>query len=221
MTKKKSFAVIGLGQFGSALVEELVATGADVIAIDTDEDNVRHISHILTTAFVADATDEEALKELGVKDVDIAIVAFGHNDQATVLTTVILKEMGIKYIVVRVDNSFYIPIIKKLGANEVVTPQKAAGEALANRLGEYDYKDFYKLDKKYSVVSIVVSKAFIPTSLIALQPKEKYGVNVLLVVRDDGGSFVPGGKDKILPSDKVFVVGTTKNIRDFRKGING
>lgn len=218
---KKSFAVIGLGQFGSAVVEELVANGADVIAVDSNEDNVRRIATILPTAFIADATDEDALKELGVQDVDAAIIAFGHNDQATVLTTVILKEIGVKYIIVRVDNDYYIPIIKKLGANEVVTPQKAAGAALANRLGEYDYKDFYKLDKKYSVVSIVVKQGFVPASLLELNPKEKFGVNVLLVIREDGTSLVPGGKDKILPNDKIFVVGTTKAIREFRQGLNG
>ncbi|MDR0934854.1 MAG: TrkA family potassium uptake protein [Erysipelotrichaceae bacterium] len=221
MAKKKSFAVIGLGQFGVAVVEELVANGADVIAIDNDEDNVHHIAGILPTAFVADSTDEEALRELGIKDVDVAIVAFGHNDQATVITTVILKEIGVKDIVVRVDNGYYIPIIKKLGANEVVTPQKAAGEALANRLGEYDYKDFYKLDKDYSVVSIAVNQTFVPVSIMELNPKEKFDVNVVLIVRENEGSFVPGGKDQILPNDKIFVVGTTKDIRDFRKNING
>lgn len=221
MNKKKSFAVIGLGQFGGALVEELVANGADVIAIDSDEDNVKHIANILPTAFVVDSTDEEALKRLGIKDVDIAIVAFGHNDQATVLTTVILKEMGVKYIIVRVDSNYYIPIIKKLGADEVISPQTAAGDALANRLSEYDYKDFYKLDKDFSVVSIVVNQAFKPTSLIDLQSKEKFNVNILLVIRGEKSSFVPGGKDEIFPNDKIFVVGTTKEIRDFRKELNG
>lgn len=218
---KKSYAVIGLGQFGTALVEELVENGADVIAIDTNEDSVKRISDILQTAFVADSTDEEALRQLGIKDVDAAIIAFGQNDKAMILTTVILKELGVKRIITRVDNDYYIPIMQKLGASEVISPQKSAGAALAHRLESYDYKDFYKLDRKYSVVSIMVNQSFVPTSLAELKTKEKYGVNLLLIVRGNGESFVPGGNDKIFPNDKVFVVGTGKEIKSFREGING
>lgn len=218
---KKSYAVIGLGQFGTALVEELVGIGCDVIAIDSNEESVKKISTILQTAFVADSTNEESLRDLGIKDVDAAIIAFGQNDKAMILTTVILKELGVKRIIVRVDNDYYIPIMEKLGATEVVSPQKSAGAALANRLESYDYKDYYKLDRKYSVVSIMVNPGFIPTPLSELKTKDRYGVNILLLVREDGTSLVPGGNDKLFPNDKVFVVGTTREIRSFRDGING
>ena len=217
---KKSFAVIGLGQLGTAVVEELVDNGMDVIAIDQDEENVKNIAPILETAFVADSTDEKALKNLGVGSVDTAIVAFGSNLEATVLTTVILKELGVKQLIVRVDNDYYITIIKKLGATEVISPQKAAGRALANRLGNDDYKDFYKLDERYSIVSISVNTGFIPQTLKELNSKNLYGVNIVLVIRN-GKSFVPGGNDSILPDDTIYVVGTTKEIRQFREGLNG
>ena len=145
---KKSFAVIGLGQFGISIVEELVGNGADVIAIDSDEEAVKRISGILPTVAVANSTDDEALKDLGIKDVDAAIVAYGSHIEASILTTVILRELGVKTIIVRVDDAYYMPIMKKLGATEVIMPQKAAGVALANRLGNEDFKDFYKLDDK-------------------------------------------------------------------------
>lgn len=217
---KKSYAVIGLGQFGTAVCEQLIENGADVIAMDMDEERVKHISKKISTAFIADATQEDVLKNLGVGDVDTAIVAFGENEKASILTTVILKELGVRHIIVRVDNDYYAPIMKKLGANEIVSPQKSAGASLANRLGSLDYKDFYKLDRKYSVVSIMVNQSFIPISLMDLKPKEQFGVNILLVIRQDGKSFVPGGSDRILPGDTVFVVGTNKTINDFRVGIN-
>jgi len=143
MASKKSFAVIGLGQFGISVVEELVGNGMDVIAIDNDEEAVKKVSSLLPTVAVANATDEESLKELGIKDVDSAIVAFGSHIEASILTTVILKELGVKSIVVRVDDPYYLSILKKLGATEVIMPQKAAGIALANRLGNEDFKDFY------------------------------------------------------------------------------
>ena len=217
---KKSFAVIGLGQFGISIVEELVGNGADVIAIDSDEDAVKKVSGILPTVAVANSTDDEALKDLGIKDVDAAIVAYGSHIEASILTTVILKELGVKTIIVRVDDAYYMPIMKKLGATEVIMPQKAAGVALANRLGNEDFKDFYKLDDKYSVVSIVINNAYVPTQLKDLSSKDKYGVSIVLVMRN-GRSFVPGGNDSLLPNDTIFVVGGTKEIRNFREAING
>ena len=217
---KKSFAVIGLGQFGISIVEELVGNDMDVIAIDSDEEAVKKVSGILPTVAVANSTDEEALKDLGIGDVDAAIVAYGSHIEASILTTVILKELGVKTIIVRVDDAYYMPIMKKLGATEVIMPQKAAGIALANRLGNEDYKDFYKLDDKYSVVSIVINNAYVPEQLKDLSSKDKYGVNIVLIMRN-GRSFVPGGQDSLLPDDTIFVVGGTKEIRNFREAING
>ena len=217
---KKSFAVIGLGQFGLSVVEELVDLGMDVMAIDIDEESVKRVADILPTAFVADSTDIEALKQLKVQDVDNAIVAFGSDREASILTTVLLKELGVPHIIVRVDKDEYQPIIKRIGATEVIAPQKAAGVALANKLGSDDYHDFYKLDNKYSVVSIVVNSDYASRTLSTLNSKDKFGVNIVLIVRD-GRSFVPGGKDLLLPNDIIFVVGSTKEIRLFRESING
>ncbi len=217
---KKSFAVIGLGQFGRSIVEELVDNGRDVIAIDSDAEAVKRMAGILSTCFIADSTDEIALKDLGIKDVDAAIVAFGSNKEASVLTTVVLREMGVKQIIVRVDDDYYAPIMKKLGATEIISPQKAAGIALANRLGNIDYRDFYKLDEKYSIISILINPSFVPETLVELNPRVKYGVNVVLVIRN-GKSFVPGGNDSILPDDTCFVIGTAKEIRSFREAVNG
>ena len=217
---KKSFAVIGLGQFGISVVEELVGNGMDVIAIDSDEEAVKKVSALLPTVVVANGTDEESLKELGIKDVDAAIVAFGSHVEASILTTVILKELGVKSIIVRNDDPYYLPILKKIGATEVIMPQKAAGIALANRLGNEDFKDFYKLDDKYSVISIIVNSAFVPVQLKDLSSQKQYGVSIVLIMRN-GRSFVPGGADSLLPDDTIFVVGSTKEIRAFREAING
>ena len=217
---KKSFAVIGLGQFGRAVVDELLENGMDVIAIDNNPEAINKVAKYLPTSFVADCTDEEALKELGIKDVDAAIVAFGDNKEASILTTVILREFGLEHIIVRVDDDYYLPIMKKLGATEVITPQKAAGQALANRLGNSDDKDFYKLDDKYSVISIVINPGFIPVTLRELNSKEVFGVSIVLIVRNNR-SFVPGGNDSLLPDDMIFVVGTTRDIKTFREELNG
>jgi trk system potassium uptake protein TrkA len=216
----KSFAVIGLGQFGRSVVKELADNGMDVIAIDNNEAVAKEVAVDLPTTFIADSTDEKALKELGVGEVDAAIVAFGDNQEASVLTTVILRELGVKNIIVRVDDDYYVPIMKKLGATEVITPQKAAGSALANRIGNEDFQEYYKLDNRYSVVSIIINPGFFPQTLKDMNPKNVYGVNVVLIRRANK-SFVPGGNDSLLPDDIVYVVGTTKEIYAFREAING
>ena len=216
----KSFAVIGLGQFGRSVVKELADNGMDVIAIDKDEETAKQVAADLSTTFIADSTDEKALRELGIGEVDAVIVAFGDNKEASVLTTVILRELGVKNIIVRVDDDYYVPILKKLGATEVITPQKAAGSALANRIGNEDFQEFYKLDSKYSVVSILINPGFFPVTLKDMNPKNVYGVNMVLIRRGNK-SFVPGGNDSILPDDIVYVVGTSKEIYAFREAVNG
>lgn len=217
---KESYAVIGLGQFGISIVNELIALGKDVLAIDNDPDQVKRISDVLPTAFVCDSTDEVALNQVEIRDAEYVVIAYGDNLEATILTTVLLKDMGVKHLIVRVDNPQYINIIKKLGAEEIISPQQAAGIALANRIGNEDYKDFYKLDKKFSIVSIEVNQDFSPRPLQEMNTKNLFGVSLVLVKRENT-SFVPSGKDNILPGDNLFVVGTRKEVRAFREALNG
>ena len=217
---KETYAVIGLGQFGVSIVNELIALGKDIVAIDNDSEQVKRISDVLPTAFVCDSTDEVALEQVGIRDAEYVVIAFGDNLEATILTTVLLKDMGIKHLIVRVDNPQYINIIKKLGAEEIISPQQAAGIALANRIGNEDYKDFYKLDKKYSIVSIEVNSKFQPRILQEMNTKNLFGISIVLVKRGNT-SFVPSGKDSILPGDNLFVVGTRKEVRAFREAMNG
>ena len=217
---KESYAVIGLGQFGISIVNELIALGKDVLAIDNDPDQVKRISDVLPTAFVCDSTDEVALNQVEIRDAEYVVIAYGDNLEATILTTVLLKDMGVKHLIVRVDNPQYINIIKKLGAEEIISPQQAAGIALANRIGNEDYKDFYKLDKKYSIVSIEVNSKFQPRILQEMNTKNLFGISIVLVKRGST-SFIPSGKDSILPGDNLFVVGTRKEVRAFREAMNG
>ena len=217
---RQTCAVFGLGQFGRACVEELHRLGFDIIAIDTNEESVSKISEFTPTAFIADSTDSDALRQLKIKDVDIAIVAYGHNLESTIMTTALLKEIGVPRVIVRVDDDHYINIVKKVGADEIVSPQRAAGIAVCNRLVNDDFRDFYKLNGKYSVVLIEVNEAFEKTTLAELNAKKLYGVSVLLIIRDKD-SFVPGGTDEILPGDNIYVVGTSKEIKAFRESING
>lgn len=217
--KKSTFAVIGLGQFGTTIVEELLKLDKDVIALDIDEEAVQCIGKITSTAFVCDSTNEKALRELGIQDVTNVIVCYGDNVVASILTTAILADFGIKHIVVRMDNDYYIPIIKRLGAHEVVTPQRLAGVGLANRIGNDDFLDYYNLSGNYSVVKITVTANCEPVTIQALNPRNEFGVNLILIQRGNN-TFAPKALDKIQPGDIVFVVGHMPDIEDFGNYIN-
>lgn len=217
---KKTIAVIGLGQFGLSIVRELAESGADVIAIDRNPEIVKSVADIVPTAFVADSTDNKALQQLKIKDCATVVIAIGENAQASVITTVLLKEIGVRNIIVRADNEYFVPILKKLGADEVISPQIAAGTALAKRLGNNDFTDIYLLNDKYSVVSLHVNEKFEEKTLTQLNAKNVYGINLVLIKRGKK-AFVPGGSDSLIADDMVYVVGTTKEINTFSEAING
>jgi trk system potassium uptake protein TrkA len=216
---KKNFAVVGLGRFGLGLVEALANLNADVIAIDTDEASVAAAGELITHAVVCDSTNEHSLREIGIQNVDHAIVAIGANIQATILTTVILKEMGVKYLTVRVDNDYYAPIIMKLGANDIVSPQKIAGIRLANRIVSDTFIDYYDITSDYGVVQLVVNDKFEPIAIQDINPRNKFDVNLILINRDSV-TFAPKGIDEIHPNDHLFVVGKAIKVAKFDQYLN-
>lgn len=216
---KKTFAVFGLGQFGLSIVEELAKLDADVMAIDRDEEKVIQASKFIPSVFIADSTNEKALKELDLKNVDHAIIAFGNNMQSTILTTVLLVEIGVKHLTVRVDNEYYAPIIKRLGAHEVISPQKMAGIGLANRLENESFVDYYSLGENFSVVKVSINPDFIAKSITELNSRNKFGVNLILISRKNN-TFAPKATDEIHGGDIVFVVGKTKDIEKFNRFLN-
>jgi trk system potassium uptake protein TrkA len=216
---KKSFAVLGLGRFGLKLIEELSHHNADIIAIDTSEENVSKASEFVSNAFVCDATNENALKELGVGNVDHAIIAFGSNLQATILSTIILKEMGINKITVRVDDDYYVKVIKKLGATDVISPQRIAGIRLANKIISDTFIDYFNISSDFCIVEISVNENVMPLNISDINPRNNFEVNLLLIQRGDN-IFSPKGTDDIMPKDMLYIFGTRQKISKFDHFIN-
>lgn len=211
---KKSFAVIGLGRFGLGIIEELSKLGADVIAIDTDEHAVERASKYVSYAVVCDSTNELNLKELGVSNVNHAVVAIGSNLQATILTTAILSELGVKKITVRLDNDYYEKTILKVGATSIVYPEKSAGNRLARSIISDSFVDYFKVTNDHNVVQMIISDDFEPLMLSDLNSRNRFDVNVVLIIRDNK-SFIPKGTDMIEPGDIILVIGKDPNIHKF------
>ena len=216
---KKTFAILGLGRFGLKLVEELSHQNVDVVGVDMVEANVIKAGEFINSAFVCDITNEAALKEIGINNVDHAIVALGANLQATILSTIILKEFGIPKITVRVDDDYYIPVIKKLGATDIVSPQKLAGVRLANKIVSDTFIDYYNIGADFCIVEIKVGSEVVPITIQELNPRNNYDVNLLLIHRDKH-TFPPKGTDQILPNDTIFVFGNKEKVMRFDHIIN-
>lgn len=215
---KKNIAVLGLGRVGLSLVEELSKLDCQVLAIDKDPIAVAKAAEFVKNAVICDVTDQVALEEAGMKEIDHAVIAFGSNTHDMVLTTVILKEIGVKELTVRVDDEYFNRIILRLGANSVVSPQSIAGRSLAMRIASIRIEDYYKMVGDYGIATISVSSSMDKT----IQEEDirgKFGLNVLLISRN-GKNLVARPMDYLLSGDKVTVFGTGKAIAKFEEALN-
>ena len=210
---KKSYAIIGLGRFGLSLLEELSKYTDNIIAIDVDENAVKRAGMFVNQCFISQGADEKQLKEVGIQDVDHAIICFGSNFEGTILTLVSLKNIGVKNITVRCDIDSYLPILRKLGATDIISPQKIAGIRLANRVVS-NLSDYFNLTGDFCIVEVPVPDTMKTTSIINLDSRNRFGVNIILIQRWKE-SFAPKANDIIQAKDQLFVFGTKSQIIKF------
>ncbi len=216
---RKSFAVIGLGSFGTSLLLELTRLGAEVLAIDVNEDLINNVSKYTDTAVAANSTDESVLRELGVERIDHVIVSIGQNVQDSILTVIILKEIGVKYITVKVETDYHRKIVEKLGADEVITPEKAAGERLARKIVTTNVVDFWSLDNDFSIYQLKAGKGVFGKTLLLLDTTNKYDIAIALIKRGNE-TIMPKADTMILEGDELLVVGLNKKIKKFDDKVN-
>ena len=215
----KSIIVIGLGRFGLQLARSLSSQDKkDVIAIDIDEEMVQRASEFLEHCYVCDATNMTSLKELGVSNVDEAIVAIGQDLEASILTVSNLKNLGVDKVIVRADETEYVDIFTRLGASEVVVPEISAGETLANKLISDSFLDYYKVQGDYGIVRISVEITTPTPTLRELDTPGEYKVSLVSILRKKE-IIVPTGEDNIQPGDTIFVIGKTKHIMTFENSL--
>jgi len=214
----KQFIVVGLGRFGSSVALTLAENGHDVLTIDEDHQKIQDISNSVTHAVEADATDEEALKTLGVRNFDVAIVSIGDNLHANILCTLILKELGVPYVIVKAQDNLHGKVLTKVGADRVVYPERDMGERIAHNLISSNVLDYLEFAPDYSVVEIMASDNMIGRSLGELEFRSQFDVNVMAIKRGQHLNMSPGANDKILENDTLIVMGKNENldkVRDF------
>ena len=213
----KQFVVVGLGRFGSSLAETLADNDFDVLAIDTDEERVQNLANVVTHAVEADATDEEALKTLGVRNFDVAVVSIGDNIHANILSTLILKELGVPYVVVKAQDSLHGKVLTKVGADRVVYPERDMGVRIAHNLISSNVLDYIEFAEDYSIVEIIATPNMIGKTLADLDLRTKFGVNVMAIKRGENLNVTPGATDRVLEGDILVVMGQNENLDDLKK----
>ena len=216
----EKFAVIGLGQFGRAICKKLSEKGAEVIAIDIDEDRVDEIKDNVSYAVQLDSTDKGALESQNIGDMDAVIVSIGHNFEAMLLTTVKLIEMGVKRLVARTQGETQRKILEKMGVTEILSPEEEVGINIAERLMNPSMLMCMPLPDNYEIVEITAPKSVIGRSIKDLGLVAKYRLNLVTLIEsnDDKELHIKGvvEDDEIIQSNHVLVVfGQTKDVERF------
>ena len=185
MKHKQSFAVFGLGRYGTALAKELVQSGADVLAVDSDKDIVNSVVQDIPLTKCADVTDPEVIKQLGIANVDVVVIAMATNLEASVMATMLCKEAGVKTVIAKCGNEMECKILSKIGADQVIFPEKESGVRLAKKLVNFGLVDLVELSKDASLFELKVRPEWVGKSLIELNLRKKYGFNVVAIFENE------------------------------------
>jgi trk system potassium uptake protein TrkA len=211
----QQFAVIGLGRFGRAVCSTLHKLGYEVLGTDINE---RRVAQILTDRMAAhaiqiDSTDPNALKESGILEFDVVIIAIGNYLQESIITTLNIKEAGVKYVVAKASSEVHGKLLERVGADQVVFPENEAGCALAYRLTKPAILDRFDIDPENSIVEVLIPKEFHDKSISELELRTRYGLNIIAVGEEDHFEINPHPYRKLYKGQAMIVVGSNKDIQ--------
>ncbi len=208
----KQFIVVGLGRFGISVAETLSELGHDVLAIDKDEQIIQDIADKVTHAVQLDATDEYALRTLGVRNFDVAVVTIGSNIQSSIMVTLLLKEAGVNYIICKGQSELHKKVLLKIGADRVILPEKDMGIRVAHNLVSSNLVDLIELSEDYQIIEMKAPVSWVGKTLKQLDIRANYGITILAVREKDDINISPTA-DVVIPPDSVIVaVGSNDDL---------
>ena len=213
----KSYIVVGLGRFGTEVARQLCALGGEVLAVDSNEELVNQISNDVTHAVVADARDKSVLRALGAADFECAIVAIGGSLGDSVLATMNLKELGVPKIVCKAHDETHRQVLLKLGADEVVIPEKENAARLARSLSSPNVLEYIELSEEYGIIEVPAPKRWLDKTLKELNVRAKLGVNIIAVERGAKIDVSPAADYRIMEGDIMVVLGDADALSTVQK----
>ena len=216
MSINKTYAVFGLGRYGRAVAEELINNGAEVLAVDIDQDNVDNAIEAIPVCKCADITEPEAIKRLGIANMDVVVVAMASNLEASVMAVTLCKEAGVPNVIVKCGNEMHQKILSRVGADKVIFPEKESGVRLAKNLLTSGFAEMIELSDDVSMVEIDVKDEWVGKSLMDLNLRKKYTVNVV-AIRKEGN--INTAVDPLLPLEagmQLIVIANTAKLQKLK-----
>jgi trk system potassium uptake protein TrkA len=213
-------AVLGIGRFGYSVAKTLSEMGCQVLAIDKDGSKVKQLEDLVTQAVQLDATDERALRAVGIKDVDVAVVAIGQNMEASILVSLILKEMGVPYVLSKAVTPQHGRVLEKIGCDRVVFPEGDMGVRVARSLVSPTILDELEISGDYGIYEVKVPLSLAGKSLAQLAFRSKFNLNVI-AIKDNSGEInpSPGGDDVLKEGQVLVLLGRREDLNRFEKVI--
>lgn len=212
---KKQFVVIGLGRFGTSVCLELKRLGHDLLVIDHREERINAMREYAVHAATANATDENALRSLGVRNFEQAVVAIGDDIHASVLCTLLLKEIGVEQVWVKARDPQHRRILERIGADRVIQPEYDMGIRIAQNLDSEKIIDYIEISDDYSIVELVATKKVDNRTLSQLNVRAKYHCMILAIKRGEEVNLAPKPEDKVQKEDMLVVMGHRKDLKRF------
>lgn len=213
----KTFAVIGLGRFGSAVAKRLYELGREVLAIDENPEQVQQVAESVTRAVTADCKDKEVLRALGVGSIDCAIVAIGSDLTDSILTTMTLKELGVPQVICKAQNESHKKVLQKLGADRVILPEREMANKLAQGLASANVMEYIELSPDYGIVEFAAPEKWQGKTLRELNIRVKVGVNVIAIRKGEKILVSPQAEYTVEPKDTLVALGDNKALEAVRR----
>ncbi|MBP1924192.1 trk system potassium uptake protein TrkA [Sedimentibacter acidaminivorans] len=213
----KQIIVIGCGRFGTSVAKTLTKLGYDVLVVDNDAETVKELSEYVTHAVQMDATDEASYKSIGIKNFDVAVIAIGSNVQASIMATVIAKEMGVPTVVAKAQNEIHGKVLGKVGADKVIYPERDMGVRIAYNLVTPNILDVIEFSSDYSIIEIVALDEWGGKTLRELKLSHTYGLTVIAIKTGDNINISPYADDVIKENDVVVILGDSDNLRRIKE----
>ena len=213
-SKDKQYLVIGCGRFGSSVAKKMCQLGNEVMVIDKDEDSINNIAELVTHTAIVDVTEERDLKSIGLGNFDVVIVAISSDIRASIMATVMAKEMGVPKVVCKAKDELQAKVLYKIGADKVVFPERDMGIRLAYNLASENILDQINLDPEYSIMEIVTPQNWVGNTIIELNLRAKYDITVLAVKTQSGLKVMPSPNYKMQEKNILIIIGNTDKISD-------
>ena len=213
-SKDKQYLVIGCGRFGSSVAKKMCQLGNEVMVIDKDEDSINNIAELVTHTAIVDVTEERDLKSIGLGNFDVVIVAISSDIRASIIATVMAKEMGVPKVVCKAKDELQAKVLYKIGADKVVFPERDMGIRLAYNLASENILDQINLDPEYSIMEIVTPQNWVGKTIIELNLRAKYDITVLAVKTQSGLKVMPSPNYKMQEKNILIIIGNTDKISD-------